>query len=107
MLAVVPAATVTITLPPAAIMFAGPTINGSFDMANWGTWLPSLCWLAWAVGLGLATYAYYLRRRPDCAACITAPQAGELQDLPVLLPPRATVGISPSQTRQSSARWRW
>lgn len=69
MLAVIPAATVTVSLPPAAVMFASPGINGSFDVANWGVWLPSMFWLMWAVGLGGATWTYYHRRRGICRHC--------------------------------------
>ncbi len=69
MLAVVPAAMVAVALPPASIMFAGSEINGGFDLSNWGTWLPSLFWLAWAVGLGGAAWTYYLRRRRPCRHC--------------------------------------
>jgi hypothetical protein len=69
MLAVVPAAVVTMTLPPAALMFADARTNGGFDFANWGAWLPSLFWLLWAVGLGGATWAYHQRRRGACPHC--------------------------------------
>jgi hypothetical protein len=72
MLAVLPAALVTITLPPASVMFAGPGINGGFDMTNWGVWLPSVFWLLWAIGLGGATWYYYQRRRGACRHCVTA-----------------------------------
>jgi hypothetical protein len=35
-------ALVTVTLPPASVMFASPAIDGGFDMANWGALLPSM-----------------------------------------------------------------
>ncbi|MDV3220352.1 hypothetical protein [Intrasporangium sp.] len=69
LLAVIPATTVTLTLPPAALMFASSRVNGGFDLANWGVWLPSLVWLLWAIGLGGATWAYHQRRRGACAHC--------------------------------------
>jgi hypothetical protein len=69
MLAVVPATLVTVTLPPASLIFVQPRINGGFEMANWGTWLPSMFWLLWAVGLGGATWTYYHRRRLPCRYC--------------------------------------
>lgn len=69
MLAVIPATAVALTLPPAALMFANPGINGSFDMANWGVWFPSLFWILWAVGLAGATWTYYKRRRGACLHC--------------------------------------
>jgi hypothetical protein len=69
LLAVVPAALVTVTLPPASIMFASPGINGGLDLADWGAWLPSMFWILWAVGLGSATWAYHRRRRGVCRHC--------------------------------------
>jgi hypothetical protein len=69
MLAVIPASIVTVSLPPASIMYASPGINGGFDLANWGAWLPSMIWILWAVGLGGATWMYYLRRRGTCRHC--------------------------------------
>ncbi len=72
MLAMVPAGAVAVTLPPASIMFANPRINGGFDLADWGVWLPSLFWVLWAVGLGGAAWTYYLRRRGACRHCAGA-----------------------------------
>lgn len=69
MMAVVPASVVAISLPPASIMFASPGLNGGFDMANWGVWLPSMFWLLWAIGLGGAAWTYYQRRRGACRHC--------------------------------------
>jgi len=69
MLAVIPAAIVAVSLPPASVMFASPGINGGFDVANWGVWLPSMFWLLWAFGLGGAAWAYYHRRRGACRHC--------------------------------------
>jgi hypothetical protein len=69
MLAVIPATVVAISLPPASIMFAHPEINGGFDLANWGVWLPSMAWLLWGMGLGGAAWTYYVRRRAGCRHC--------------------------------------
>jgi hypothetical protein len=69
LLAVVPASLVTVTLPPASIMFASPAVNGGFDLADWGAWLPSMFWILWAAGLGGATWAYHQRRRGACWHC--------------------------------------
>jgi hypothetical protein len=69
MLAVVPAAAVTVTLPPAALMFLHSRVNDGFSIENWATWAPSTLWLFWAVGLALATYCYYVRRRGTCRHC--------------------------------------
>jgi hypothetical protein len=81
LLAVVPASLVTVTLPPASIMFASPGINGDFDLTDWGAWLPSMFWILWAVGLGGATWAYHQRRRGACRHCpamvaATVPSSG-------------------------------
>jgi hypothetical protein len=80
MLAVVPAALVALSLPPASIMFANPGINGGFDLANWGVWLPSMFWLLWGVGLGGAAWTYYLRRRGECWHCARASGASSARD---------------------------
>jgi hypothetical protein len=69
MLPVIPAALVTVALPPAAVMIADPGVNGGFDMTDWGAWLPSTFGLLWAVGLGGATWTYYQRRRQACRHC--------------------------------------
>lgn len=68
-LAVIPAAAVTVTIPPAAMMSLGPAATGGYDWVNWGTWLPGVLLVLWAVGLGMATWSYHLRRRGDCHVC--------------------------------------
>ena len=65
----IPTATVTVTLPPASLMFLNRAVNDGFSAENWGTWAPNLIWLFWAVGLGVATYCYWLRRRGPCQHC--------------------------------------
>ena len=88
-LAVIPASLVTVTLPPASVMFANPGINGGFNLANWGVWLPSMFWVLWAVGLGGATWVYYERRRGSCRHC--------------MLNRRTEVDAGPRATRWASA----
>jgi hypothetical protein len=80
MLAVVPAALVTATLPATSVMIASPGVNGGFDMIDWGVWLPSVFVLLWAVGLGGATWTYYQRRRLACRHCAqtSSPQTANL-----------------------------
>lgn len=51
--------------PPIVMMM----INGSITMKNWGEMVPTLSWLPWGLSLGLATLAYYLRRRGRCKHC--------------------------------------
>ena len=68
-LAVVPAAAVAVTIPPAALMSLSPAASGGYDWANWGTWLPGVLLIVWAIGLGMATWSYHLRRRGACRVC--------------------------------------
>ncbi|MFF5292664.1 hypothetical protein [Paractinoplanes globisporus] len=65
MLAVVPASIVAITVIPAGLMMFWTMDTGD----GWALYVPSLLWIAWGVGLGAATVAYYLRRRPPCRLC--------------------------------------
>ncbi|MEK4936958.1 hypothetical protein BW425_21655 [Bacillus pseudomycoides] len=44
-------------------------LDGSINTGNWGELGPSLFWLPWGVALGLATIAYYQRRRGQCKYC--------------------------------------
>jgi hypothetical protein len=68
--AVVPASLVAI-----AVTIAGRGIlttvilDGNFDQSNWGLVGPALLWPIWGIALGLATLAYYYRRRGRCAHC--------------------------------------
>ncbi|MEN1937460.1 hypothetical protein AAIE21_18195 [Paenibacillus sp. 102] len=43
--------------------------DGSINAGNWGELGPSLFWLPWGIALGLATIAYYQRRRGQCKYC--------------------------------------
>ncbi|WP_433295883.1 NYN domain-containing protein [Actinoplanes sp. CA-030573] len=64
-LAIVPASIVAVTVIPAGLM-----ILWTMDVRDgWALYVPSLLWLAWGAGLGAATFAYYLRRRPACRYC--------------------------------------
>jgi hypothetical protein len=44
-------------------------VNGSITSENWGEFVPFLFWLPWGVSLGIATLAYYLKRRGRCKHC--------------------------------------
>ncbi|MEU8328483.1 hypothetical protein [Micromonospora sp. NPDC048839] len=64
-LAVIPASIVAVTIIPAGLMFLWtPEARGT-----WAVHVPSLFWIAWGVGLGVATIAYHLRRRGACRRC--------------------------------------
>lgn len=69
MLAVAPATLIATTLPSVAVMVMNPSGHGGFDAADWGTWLPGLLMVGWAIGLGGSISAYYLRRRGRCRHC--------------------------------------
>ncbi|HEY4457863.1 MAG TPA: hypothetical protein VGN81_26345 [Pseudonocardiaceae bacterium] len=63
--AVVPAALVAVILIPAGLMnFRLPT-----SLDSWAVNVPGMLWVVWGAALGTATYAYYLRRRPECRHC--------------------------------------
>lgn len=64
-LAVVPASIVSVVLIPAGLMMLWTTST----RGSWALYVPSLLWLVWAGGLGVATYTYHLRRRGPCRHC--------------------------------------
>ncbi|WP_433161434.1 NYN domain-containing protein [Kribbella sp. CA-247076] len=65
LLAIIPASAVAVVLIPAGLMNAQlPTYAN-----NWALNLPGVLWTLWGAGLGVATYAYYLRRRTACRRC--------------------------------------
>jgi hypothetical protein len=70
-LAIIPATFVSILVTSAGIMFIRLAVDGSFPFMNggWGTFLPEMFWPLWGISLGLATLAYYYRRRGTCAYC--------------------------------------
>jgi hypothetical protein len=79
-LATVPATLVTIFVMSASVAFyAEPGFLA--EVAEDGLVVaPMLAWPFWSLALGAATLAYYLRRRPACAAC------GRGDPAPVLVP---------------------
>lgn len=64
-LAIIPASIVAVVLIPAGLMNAQAPLGG--DM--WATNGPGILWILWGTALGVATYAYYLRRRTTCTRC--------------------------------------
>jgi len=68
-LAVIPASYVAAVVVSAGL--ALPDTARFWHMLANGEWLilPHLLWPVWGVALGMATYAYYLRRRGRCATC--------------------------------------
>lgn len=68
-LAVVPATLVAVAVTAASLgLLATPAFwdfSGGFSLAT----APMLLWPFWGVALGVATYAYHLRRRGTCGSC--------------------------------------
>jgi hypothetical protein len=68
--AIVPATLVSIAVTSGGLgtlAGAGELIDG-FDAEPW-LLIPHLLWPVWGVTLGMATYAYWLRRRGQCHRC--------------------------------------
>ena len=65
LLAIIPASLVAVVLIPAGLMNAQMPIYPD----NWALNVPGVLWVFWGAGLGVATYAYYLRRRTACRRC--------------------------------------
>jgi hypothetical protein len=65
LLAIVPAWIVAVVLIPAGLMNARLPLDGD----NWAINAPGILWTVWGAALGVATYAYYLRRRTTCRRC--------------------------------------
>ncbi|MFF0343598.1 NYN domain-containing protein [Kribbella sp. NPDC004875] len=64
-LAIIPASVVAVVLIPAGLMNARLPLDGD----NWAINAPGVLWTVWGAALGVATYAYYLRRRTACSRC--------------------------------------
>jgi hypothetical protein len=77
MLAVIPASLVSVIVTQAGLMFVRLTLFGTFRLGersltldeNWAAIAPELLWPVWGAALGVATLAYYYRRRGRCEHC--------------------------------------
>jgi hypothetical protein len=65
LLAIIPASVVAVVLIPAGLMNTQLPLDGD----NWAVNAPGMLWVVWGAALGVATYAYYLRRRTACRRC--------------------------------------
>ncbi|TDO68620.1 hypothetical protein EV651_102543 [Kribbella sp. VKM Ac-2571] len=65
LLAIIPASIVAVVLIPAGLMNTQAPLGGDMWAANG----PGILWILWGTALGVATYAYYLRRRTTCTRC--------------------------------------
>ena len=64
-LAIVPATVMSVALSVGGLTMLRLHAAERFDAAGWGAGVPGLLFLPWGVALGLATLAYYLRRRGE------------------------------------------
>ena len=77
LLAIVPAAAVSVIVASAGLMFVRFAITGTFTLGkyavtlgeNWAGLAPELLWPIWGVALAAATLAYYYRTRGRCTRC--------------------------------------
>ncbi|UVI29603.1 hypothetical protein [Paenibacillus spongiae] len=73
LLAVIPAAFIAALMTNAGLKISPVIISGimkgSINGDNWGEMGPTLFWLPWGIALGMATIAYYIRRRGRCRQC--------------------------------------
>lgn len=72
-LAIVPASLVSVILTSSGLAevrtaLLSPNIFLPVEL-TWSTLGPTLLWPFWGIALGIATYAYYLRRRGQCKFC--------------------------------------
>jgi hypothetical protein len=78
MLAVVPAGVVSVVVTSAGAMFVRFGVTGRLGAmfpggnSDVAAWLPEMFWPLWGAALAAAAYAYWLRRRGECAACGSA-----------------------------------
>ena len=84
-LAVVPASLVTVLVTTAGLIFVRLTLTGRLgailgegvlSAENWAALAPELLWPLWGAALGVATLAYYYRRRGKCEHCGRVSRAG-------------------------------
>jgi hypothetical protein len=78
-LAIVPASLVAVIVTEAGLMFVRLALTGYWEGEgeNWAALAPELLWPVWGVSLGMATFAYYFRRRGQSRR-ITTMQSGSV-----------------------------
>lgn len=68
--ALIPAVVASVLLIGAGLGWVRAATHGWFpDSSGWGTTAPGALLPVWGVSLGVAAYAYYLRRRGTCPQC--------------------------------------
>ena len=69
-LATIPASLVAVFVWSASVsLFTGEGSQALYDGTGLASRIPMMLWPVWAITLGLAAYAYHLRRRPACRIC--------------------------------------
>lgn len=72
-LAIIPATVIAIIITSAGINFSWSLLSGDLSQfagsENWAAEAPVLFWPFWGISLGIATLAYYYRRRGRCKYC--------------------------------------
>ncbi|MCA4751094.1 hypothetical protein ACFCW7_23995 [Paenibacillus glucanolyticus] len=68
-LAIIPATFISIVVFITGLMYNRLWIKGAFPEGNIATYAPELTWPIWGLMLGLATFAYHLRRKGRCGHC--------------------------------------
>ncbi|MEU5868827.1 hypothetical protein ABZ815_47210 [Nonomuraea sp. NPDC047529] len=78
LLAVVPAAFVSIIVTVAGLTYIRWTVAGRFTLEEWGAWLPECFWPVWGAALATAAVCYHRRRRetPSGTARLSPRSAG-------------------------------
>ncbi|HEY0697114.1 MAG TPA: NYN domain-containing protein [Micromonospora sp.] len=72
-MAIIPASVVSVFVMSAGIMEVRWAFIRGVDPDGWALTGPGWAWPLWGLALGLATYAYYLRRRTACQHCGLGP----------------------------------
>lgn len=99
-LAIIPAAVVAVALVPAGLM----NLRLPFEPGLWGVNGPGVLWTVWGLALGVATYAYHLRRRTGCATCRSGAHVGRSYELRGGNRRAGSPAIAPRRSRTRSAR---
>lgn len=68
-MAIIPATFISIVVFISGVMYNRLWIKGAFPEGNIATYAPELTWPIWGLALGLATFAYHLRRKGKCGHC--------------------------------------
>lgn len=68
-LAIIPATVIAVFVTSAGITEIRRLLDTGIGMDEWAIKGPGILWPLWGIAIGVATYAYYLRRRTTCQHC--------------------------------------